>query len=158
MIVSHVFYATEMHPGHSMHKYYTQTLTTNEERINVAIDGLDEDGLEMRGVKRRYEAYLGWLEQPEVLCLRFEDLILKQDEAILRLLTYLESRGYQPQLAKNEAMGRIKAAVKPEKSGTFRKGKPGNWREHFTEGNIRLFKEKAGDLLIHLGYETDYSW
>ena len=39
------------------------------------------------------------------------------------------------------------------KSGTFRKGQPGNWQEHFTQANKAHFKATAGDLLIRLGYE-----
>ena len=44
VIVSHVFYATQMHPGHGMHRYYTQELTSMEERINAAIQGVQEPG------------------------------------------------------------------------------------------------------------------
>ena len=44
MIVSHVFYATQMHKGHWMHRYYTETLHTMEERINAAIQGVEEPG------------------------------------------------------------------------------------------------------------------
>ncbi len=76
MIVSHVFYATQMHTGHWMHRYYTETLHTMEERINAAIQGVDEDGTELSDIRTKYLAYTGWLEQPQVLCLRFEDLIL----------------------------------------------------------------------------------
>ena len=49
-------------------------------------------------------------------------------------------------------------AVMPRKSGTFRKGKPGNWREHFTQANKTHFKELTGDLLIRLGYEENNLW
>jgi hypothetical protein len=31
MLVSHVFYATQIHPGHGMHRYYTETLGTMED-------------------------------------------------------------------------------------------------------------------------------
>jgi hypothetical protein len=40
MLVSHVFYATDMHKGHGMHTYYNETLTTMEERLNAAIQGV----------------------------------------------------------------------------------------------------------------------
>ena len=75
MLVSHVFYATQMHPGHGMHRYYTETLHTMEERLNAAIQGVDEPGAELSPIRQKYDGYLGWLDQPEVLCLRFEDLI-----------------------------------------------------------------------------------
>lgn len=158
LIVSHVFYATEIYHGHALHQYYTQKLTTNEERIDAAIKGLDSDGLKLQSVSGRYEAYLGWMERPEVLCLSFEDLILHQEAAISRFLNYLEGRGYSPRMPLEQAIAWIRKAIQPARSGTFRKGQPGNWREHFTERNKQVFKEVAGDLVIRLGYEKDFSW
>ena len=40
----------------------------------------------------------------------------------------------------------------------YRKGQPGDWRNHFTEEHVAAFKEKFGDLVVRLGYETDNSW
>jgi hypothetical protein len=158
MIISHIFYATQMHPGHWMRRYYTETLTSMEERINAAIEGVEEPGTELTPIRRRYESYLGWLKQPAVLSLRFEDLIRNRVEALSRLLDYLEERGYQPKVVREQALEALEAGIAPGKSGTFRKGKPGNWREHFTEANKALFKEQTGDLLLHLGYEADNNW
>lgn len=158
MIISHIFYATDIHKGHWMHRYYTEALHSMEERINAAICGVNEPGSELTPLRARYEGYLGWLNQPEVLCLRFEDLILNREAALGLLLDYLEKRGFKPKMERPLAIQVLANAVAPHKSGTFRKGKPGNWREHFTEANKALFKEKAGDLLIRLGYEKDHNW
>ncbi len=158
MIVSHVFYATQMHAGHWMHHYYTEKLKTMEERINAAIEGVDEEGSELTPVRQRYQTYMGWREQPEVLSLRFEDLILDREAAFGKLLDYLQERGFNPRTPRPQAIIALKDAVAPRKSGTFRKGQPGNWREHFSKSNIALFKENAGDLLIELGYEKDNDW
>jgi hypothetical protein len=158
MIVSHVFYATQMHEGHGMHAYYTQTLKSMEERINAAIRGVEEPGSELSPIRLKYEHYLGWLEQPAVFCLRFEDLILDREAALGRLLDYLAGRGFECRLPQAEAIYILERAIAPRKSGTFRKGKPGNWQEHFTEANKAYFKETAGDLLARLGYETDDDW
>ena len=158
MIVSHVFYATQIHAGHGMHRYYTEVLGSMEERINAAIQGVDEEGSELSGVRSKYDGYLGWLNQPSVLSVRFEDLILDRDTELDRLLEYLEMRGLSLQVGRSQAIEILKQAIIPKKSGTYRKGKPGNWQEHFTPQNIALFKEKAGELLISLGYESDNSW
>lgn len=40
----------------------------------------------------------------------------------------------------------------------IRKGVSGEWREYFTEGNKKIFKEIAGRWLIELGYEQDDNW
>jgi hypothetical protein len=158
MIVSHVFYATQIHEGHGMHEYYTKKLSTMEERINAAIQGVDEPGSELSPILKKYEANLGWFEVPQVLCLRFEDLILEQETALGQILDYLKLFGFQPKVSQTEAIKTLQTAIAPQRSGTFRKGKPGNWREHFTKANINLFKEQTGDLLIRMGYEKDENW
>jgi hypothetical protein len=158
MIVSQIFYATQMHSGHWMHRYYTEELTSMEARINAAIKGVDEPGSELTPVCSRYEGYLGWLEQPQVLCLRFEDLILDRDTALGRLLDYLEGHNFVAKVPRSHAIENLKQAILPKRSGTFRKGQPGNWREHFTDANISLFKQQTGDLLVRLGYEEDNAW
>ena len=158
MVISHVFYATQMHPGHGMHRYYTEQLHSMEERINAAIQGVEEPGSALSPVRKKYEAYLGWLAEPKVLCLRFEDLILDRRSALGSLLTYLEQRGFSSSKSRNEAISILEQAIVPKKSGTFRKGKPGNWEEHFTEKNKALFKENTGDLLLRLGYEDHPDW
>jgi hypothetical protein len=158
MLVSHVFYATQMHPGHGMHRFYTETLHTMEERLNAAIQGVDEPGSELSPIRLKYEGYLGWLEQPAVLCLRFEDLILDRAAALGRILDYLVQRGFTPRLPREQEIAILEQAIAPKKSGTFRKGQPGNWREHFTNANKAFFKQQAGDLLIRLGYEKDHDW
>jgi hypothetical protein len=158
MLVSHVFYATQMHPGHGMHRYYTETLHTMEERLNAAIQGVDEPGSELSPIRAKYEGYLGWLEQPAVLCLRFEDLILDRAAALGCILDYLVQRGFTPRLPRDQEIAILEQAIAPKRSGTFRKGQPGNWREHFTNDNKASFKQQAGDLLLRLGYEKDYDW
>ncbi len=158
MLVSHVFYATQMHRGHGMHHYYSETLKTMEERINAAIQGVEIPGSELSPVRAKYEGYLGWLEQPAALCVRFEDLILDRQATLGRILDYLEGRGFSPRLERSQAIAILEQAIVPKKSGTFRKGQPGNWQEHFTQANKAFFKEITGDLVIRLGYEQSDDW
>jgi len=165
-IVSQVFYAAEIHKGHGMHRYYTEVLHSMEERINTAIQGVGEEdasgedweGSPLSDVLTKYEKYMGWMQQTDVLCLRFEDLILERDMALGRLLDYLSKRGFTPRISSQQAVESLKRAIMPRKSGTFRKGSPGNWREHFTEANKTIFKQVTGDLLVRLGYEQGYNW
>jgi hypothetical protein len=44
------------------------------------------------------------------------------------------------------------------RAGTARKGIIGDWRNHFNEDHVKLFKEKCGQHLINLGYEKDLNW
>jgi len=158
MIVSHVFYATEMFPDHGMHRYYTENLSTMEERINAAIGGVTESGFELKSVRARYDAYKDWLAQSEILCIRFEDLRLDQDNTFNRILDFLEEKGFQTKITRQHAVEILGEVITPQKSGTFRKGKPGIWREHFTQKNVDFFKQSTGDLLVELGYEQNDDW
>lgn len=158
MIVSHVFYATQMHPGHGMHRYYTETLNSMDERIKAAIEGVEEPGSELSPITKKYQGYLPWLKEPAVLCLRFEGLINERESTLGRILDYLEARGYLPALPRQKQIEVLSQSINPKKSGTFRKGLAGGWREYFNDANIALFKELSGDLLIQLGYETSNDW
>jgi len=158
VIVSHVFYATDMHKGHGMHSYYTEKLQTMEERINAAIQGVEEPRSKLTSIQAKYENYLGWLEESNVLSMRFEDLILDRETALGQILDYLGTRGFSPIVDRRQALNILEESIAPRRSGTFRKGQPGNWQEHFTEANKAVFKEQAGDLLITLGYEKSASW
>jgi hypothetical protein len=117
-----------------------------------------EPGFELSDIRTKYFHYLGWLQVPEVLCLRFEDLILDQAASLGCILDYLERRGFTPHTSREHAVAALQKAIQPKKSGTFRKGKPGNWREHFTPANKAFFKERTGDLLVKLGYEQNDAW
>ncbi len=78
MLVSQVFFATDMHEEHGMHQFY-KSLPDFGERLKVAITGIDHDGFYMVSVKQRYASVFEWLEQPHVMCIRFEDLINNRD-------------------------------------------------------------------------------
>ena len=157
MLVSQVFFATDMHEEHGMHEFY-KSLPDFGERLKVAITGIDRDGLKMVSVKQRYEGVFQWLEQPQVMCIRFEDLINKRDATLNAMLDEVEKTGYKIPTPRDKALGVLVEAIQPKKSHTFRSGKTGGWKEHFTEKHKALFKDVAGDLLIRLGYEEDNNW
>ena len=157
ILVSHVFYATELYPGHGMHAYYNR-LSSMQERLNAAIQGVNEAGFELSSIRQKYDHYLDWLDQTKVLSLRFEDLILDRHAALDRILNHLAKSGFTPAKPAEEAIEILSAAIAPRKSGTFRRGQPGEWREHFSPENITRFKATTGDLLQRLGYEKDGNW
>lgn len=157
MLVSQVFFATDMHEEHGMHDYYN-SLPDFGARLNVAITGIDHDGLFMVSVKQRYEGVFGWLATPGVMCIRFEDLINERDATLLSMLAEVEKTGYKIPTPREQALAILTHAIQPKKSHTFRSGKTGGWREFFSEDHKKLFKETAGDLLIELGYEKNNDW
>jgi hypothetical protein len=157
MLVSQVFFATDMNEEHGMHRYY-KSLPDFGERLKVAITGIDQDGLYMVGVKQRYASVFEWREQSNVMCIRFEDLINNRDATLDAMLDEVESIGYKIPTARQKALSILVKAIQPRKSHTFRSGKTGGWREHFTEEHKNLFKDLTGDLLVKLEYEKDNDW
>jgi len=157
MLVSQIFFATDMQEAHGMHEYYN-SLPDFGERLKVAITGIDQDGLHMVSVKQRYEGVFQWLDQQHVMCLRFEDLINNRDATLNAMLNEVERTGYKIPTRREQALSILVEAIQPKKSHTFRSGKTGGWREHFTEEHKNLFKDVTGDLLVRLGYEKDNNW
>ena len=157
MLVSQVFFATDMYEEHGMHAYY-KSLPDFSARLKVAITGIDRDGLRMVSVKQRYEGVFQWLEQKNVMCVRFEDLINNRDVTLNAMLDEVEKTGYKIPTPREQAISILIEAIQPKKSRTFRSGKTGSWREHFTTEHKKLFKEVAGDLLVKLRYEKTNDW
>lgn len=147
-----------MHKTHAMRKYYNETLTSMEERINAAITGVQSPDATLTDIRTKYDRFLGWFDCKQVLPIRFEDMIFNREDTVGRILDHLAAHGFEAHIGRPAAVRALMGNVQPQKSGTFRKGQPGNWREHFTPANIRLFKEKTGDLLVRLGYEKDGDW
>jgi sulfotransferase 6B1 len=160
LLVSQVFFATDMQEEHGMHEYYN-SLPDLSARLKVAITGIDQGGLHMVSVKQRYEGVFEWLDasgQKNVLCIRFEDLINDREATLNAMLGEVEKTGYQIPTPRGRAISVLVGAIQPKKSHTFRSGKTGGWREFFTDEHKRLFKDVAGDLLIRLGYEKNNDW
>jgi len=157
VLVSHVYFATEMHEEHGMHAFY-QSLPDFAARLSIAIAGIDRDGLKMVDVRRRYQGVLEWLANPDVLCLRFEDFLERREQVLGHMLDQIEKAGYRIPVTRPRALGFLVESIQPSKSRTFRSGKVGGWRQHFSAEHKRLFLDVAGDLLIRLGYEKNNDW
>jgi hypothetical protein len=157
MLVSHVFFATDMHTGHGMHDFY-QKLPNFNDRLKVAICGIKKDGLFMVDVRERYKGVFEWLDQPATMCIRFEDLVDEREVTLGRMLDQIEKTGFRIPTQRNDALSILVDAIQPSKSRTFRSGKTGGWKEQFSNENKALFKEVAGDLLVRLGYEKNNDW
>ena len=157
MLVSHVFFATDMHEEHALHEYYN-ALPDIGARLKIAITGIDRDGLKMVSVKQRYEGVFQWLEQKNALCIRFEDLVNDRHATLNSMLNEVEKTGYKIPTAREKALSVLVEAIEPKKSHTFRSGKTGGWKNYFTGEHKKLFKDTAGDLPVRLGYEKDNDW
>jgi hypothetical protein len=99
-----------------------------------------------------------WLEQQNVMCIRFEDLIENRQATLEAMLDEVESTGYKIPTPREKALTVLMDSIQPSRSHTFRSGQAGGWREHFTEEHKKLFKDVTGDLLVRLGYEKSNDW
>lgn len=158
VVVSHVHYVTEMEPNHVHHRYYSEQLHTFEERLRVSILGLPELDVPFPDIAGRFAPYLGWLERPEMLSLRYEDFLAAPQETLGRVLDHATRRGFKSRVERGQAIEILQKHMDPKRSPTFRSGGAGGWRKHFTPEITALFKQASGDLLTRLGYEPDANW
>lgn len=158
VVVSHVYYVTEMEPNHVHHAYYRAELKDFDERLRVSILGRPDLNVPFPHIRGRFDPYLGWLDAPEVLVLLYEDFITRREQTLLKVLNHARSRGLKLHVGEQEALQVLESAINPQKSPTFRSGKIGKWRQSFSDANKALFKDVAGDLLIRLGYEQNNDW
>jgi hypothetical protein len=95
---------------------------------------------------------------------RYEDLLAEPVGEVMRLLEFLGAdsdvevaRGCV-QAASFEQLSGGRTQGEEASSSFYRKGIAGDWKNHFSEEDRRVFKEEAGELLIRLGYEDDFDW
>lgn len=157
VVVSHVFYVTQMAPTHLHHKHYAEVLTSFNERLTTSILGRPDIDADFPDIRKRFEPYLGWLDLPEVLSLRFEDFITDRKTTLSRISMHYSKRISIP-VSLDKMLTYFEESIAPEKSPTFRSGKVGDWKRHFQEQHKELFKQVTGDLLIRLGYEDNLNW
>lgn len=156
VVVSHVFYVTEMEPNHVHHEYY-QSLPDFDARLRVSILGRPDANVEFLDIAGRFAPYINWLNQTLVMKIHFEDLIRKRMETLGRIIDHLLDRA-PLQTDRGLLLKTIEGAIDPSKSPTFRSGKTGSWKAHFTDEHKGIFKDVTGDLLIRLGYEENNDW
>jgi hypothetical protein len=158
VVLSHVHYVTEMEPGHIHNRYYTEVLQSFNERLCTSITGLSDSNLSFPDIKARFEPYLDWLDQSQVLSLQFENFVNDRDNTLCQVYDHAIERGFPETNNRDVAIDNLRMSIDPKRSPTYRTGKIGGWSTQFNEETKRLFKDVAGDLLIRLGYEENNDW
>jgi hypothetical protein len=156
VVVSHVFYVTDMETRHVHHDYYASLPDFNA-RLNISILGRADTDVEFPNIADRFGPYLDWLTQPEVLVIHFEDLIQDRTASLTRIMGHFLDR-VSVHASPESILEALESSIDPGRSPTFRSGKTGEWKKYFTDEHKKLFKDAAGDLLIRLGYETNNDW
>ncbi|MBE7534257.1 MAG: sulfotransferase domain-containing protein [Anaerolineales bacterium] len=156
VVVSHVFYVTEMEKNHAHHAYY-QSLPDFNARFKASILGRPDAGIEFPNIAERFAPYMDWLNHPEALSIHFEDLIHARAATLARILDHFLTRVPLPS-PRELILDSLESSINPSRSPTFRSGKTGEWKKYFTDEHKKIFKDVAGDLLIRLGYERTKDW
>ena len=156
VVVSHVFYVTEMESRHVHHAYY-QSLPDFDARLKVSILGRPDADIEFPNIAERFAPYMDWLNHPEVMTIHFEDLIRDRAVTLNRIMDHFLAHA-PVQTPRELILESLEASINPTKSPTFRSGKTGEWTNHFNAEHKKVFKEVAGDLLVKLGYEQNNNW
>lgn len=156
VVVSHVFYVTDMEARHVHHDYY-QSLPDLSERLKVSILGRPDADVEFPNIADRFAPYLGWLDHPEVGKIHFEDLVNDRTATLNRIIDHFLAR--IPLAAPRQTiLDLLESSINPSRSPTFRSGKTSEWKKYFSPEHKKIFKDVAGDLLMRLGYEKDSEW
>lgn len=158
VVVSHVFYITEMEPTHAHYNYYNQTLKNFDERLMVSILGRPDAYYEFPDIGKRFDFYAEWLNEKNVLSVRYEDFIHDRRNTLIRVAEHFLKRIDTLPISTETIAEQLEISINPQRSPTFRSGRTGEWKKYFKESHKRAFKEVAGDLLIKLGYEKSDAW
>ncbi len=156
VVVSHVFYVTDMEARHVHHDYYA-SLPDFDARLKVSITGRPDIEVEFPDIAARFAPYMGWLDHREVLPIRFEDLVEDRAHTLDGILDHFLARVPLPVPRKRILEG-LEASINPKRSPTYRSGKTGEWKKYFTPEHKAIFKAASGTLLVRLGYERDNNW
>lgn len=96
--------------------------------------------------------------------IRYEDAISKPVSTFFKIAKTLglprEKQELLAQSAKKYHFNQVtrRKLGQVEENQHTRSGKPGQWREHFTDKVRIKFKKVLGKYLIDFGYEEDYNW
>ena len=115
-----------------------------------------------------YVALRSWAERAStdnnVLMLRFEELTVSSNLEIFKALFSHCDIGFPEkkleQILQTYSFIRLSGRQPGEenRSSHYRKGEPGDWKNHFDETVTKAFKDITGDLLVCLGYVQDSYW
>lgn len=103
-------------------------------------------------------------DDPNILEIRFENLISDPVSTFQNVFTFFELE-IDDKILKNaidffsfKKLSGGRENGQEDVSNHFRKGIPGDWKNHFNEEHKKTFKKNWGELLIKLGYEESDDW
>jgi hypothetical protein len=109
-----------------------------------------------------YDFIQAWMDACPDIC-RYEDLLQDPCGALHKVVCGIGAPATPSQITRavetNTKEELRRALDKTFTHNTFvRKGMAGDWRNHFSQENVRAFRQNAGEALVWLGYEKDLNW
>jgi hypothetical protein len=156
VVVSQAAYVKRLR-RHPDHERFSRALESDQDRYRAIIEGYgaDESGPVGVSLAERLEGFAPWLDHPDVLTCRFEDLIGpsgggSRDVQTATLRKVAAAIGAPLDAAEAEALS---GQVWSPRSATFNKGRIGGWRESFDDRTRELFDTVVGrELMDKYGY------
>lgn len=103
-----------------------------------------------------------WAGDPRYLEVKYENLVLKAEEAMKKVLDFVGEPYDERVLRYYEVKGSTRDASKfpqnVEATQPLYTQSMGRWKREFTDVDKTLFKRIGGNLLIKLGYEDTKNW
>ncbi|MFE0565564.1 glycosyltransferase [Priestia megaterium] len=157
VLVSMSYYIANVWAENPLHKDFHTVFKTPKQRQLALLNGIANKWEDFYTYNL---PYYQWLNEKRSFHISFEDIISSESSrktALKNLVQFLWSSIELP-VPLEEIVRTLETSINPHTAVTFRSGKVGSWKNEFDEELIRTFKEKAGDLLIHFGFEKDNNW
>lgn len=106
-------------------------------------------------------------QQPNILEVRFEDLVRADQSTFQRIFDFLRllpaplDRENLRQIVEQYSFRNLSGGRAPgqeDLQSHYRKGQPGDWRNHFEPVHIEYFRKLYNPVLLKLGYEIREDW
>jgi sulfotransferase 6B1 len=157
VVVSHLFWWKKYHRDDLWPFRYFSSLQNEEDKISFLINGWPKgdrragfpEKVDFPSVGERFREFMPWLEKPEVLKIKYEDLI-HPDEKYRVYAHILEFLGKE---VSEKNLSCMEKAANPNFSKTFRNGTSGDWEKYFNQYHRDRFEKEAGELMRILGYK-----
>lgn len=152
VFISELDYLSEVNRWHRMHRYYRK-VTNFESAFSLCLEGLPQAPFCYPSFAERIKPYLGWLEDPSTLIVRFDQLRNENTQLneMIRIVRYLGEVGLW---LDDEAtfIERARDSIDPTASHTFRQGGVGSWRERLSGEQAEQLEGMISPLASVMGY------
>ncbi len=157
VVVSYAEYAARAE-HHYLHAHFRAL--DPAARLSAVIEGVAGDvpwdQVALRDIGAAFRQFTDWRARPEVLLVRFEDLVGAAGggdaRTQMRTIAAIATHVGLPDLDESVLQRSAQATFDPA-SPTFRRGGIGEWRERFSASHVAAFTRVAGTLLGELGYK-----